>query len=439
MLRPTPALAPLCLLLACGAQGKAVPPDPSLPPTIAAAGDIACDPADASFNGGQGTATACRMKATSDLMLGLGLTAVLTLGDNQYENGALANYQASYDPSWGRLNAIIRPVPGNHDYVTEGAAGYFSYFGAAAGDPAKGYFSYDLGNWHLIALNSNCAAVGGCGAGSAQEQWLAADLAAHPGTCTLAYWHHPRFSSGPHGNDAATDAFWQTLYAAGADVVLNGHDHIYERFAPQSPAAAADPARGIRQFTVGTGGKNLTSISAVQTNSEVRNASAFGVLEMTLHSTGTTWRFLSAPDGMVLDEGASLCHSALPRPSADLYTVPPCRLADTRLPAGELGGPALANDSTRSFPVAESCGVPADAVSVVANATAVGPASSGSLEIYPTGAQPVGTGNLYFKGGQVRANNTLLTLGVGGRVSVHTALAAAGTVHFVLDVLGYFR
>lgn len=421
-----------CLLLACGDPGQATDP-----PVIAAAGDIACDPADASFNGGNGTATACRMKATSDLLLSLGLTAVLNLGDNQYENGTLAKYQASYDPSWGRLNAIIRPVPGNHEYLTAGAAGYFSYFGAAAGDPTKGYFSYDLGNWHLIALNSNCAAVGGCGAGSPQEQWLQADLAAHPGTCTLAYWHHPRFSSGPHGNDAISDAFWQALYTAGADVILNGHDHVYERFAPQSPAGAADPARGIRQFTVGTGGKNLTSIQVVKANSEVRNASAFGVLEMTLHPNGYTWRFLSASGGAVLDQGAALCHSALPWPATDFHSLPPCRVIDTRQPAGTLGGPALAGDGTRSFPLRESCGVPADAVAVVANVTAVSPASPGFLEIYPTGGLRTGTSTVHFQTGQVRANNSLLVLGVGGEVTVRNG--AAGTVHLVLDVAGYFR
>jgi hypothetical protein len=431
MLRAKLAIRALvCLLFACGARGQA-------PPVIAAAGDIACDPADASFNGGNGTATACRMKATSDLMLGLGLTAVLNLGDNQYENGMLAKYQASYAPTWGRLDAIIRPVPGNHEYVTAGAAGYFSYFGAAAGDPAKGYYSYDLGGWHLIALNSNCAAVGGCGAGSPQGQWLAADLAAHPGTCTLAYWHHPRFSSGPHGNDATSDPFWQALYAAGADVILNGHDHIYERFAPQNPAGAADPAQGLRQFTVGTGGKNLTSIQAVKANSELRNATAFGVLEMTLHPNGYAWRFLSASGGAVLDQGASLCHSALPWPAADFHTLAPCRVADTRKPAGELGGPALAANATRSFPVAGTCGVPADAVAVAANMTVVGPTASGSLEIYPTGGLPTGTSTISFPPGQTRSNNGLLLLGVGGEVAVQNA--SAGTVHFVLDVSGYFR
>lgn len=435
MFRAKPVLTLLALLLACAAWSEAAPP----PPVVAAAGDIACDPADPSFNGGQGTATACRMKATSDLVLSLGPAAVLVLGDNQYETGTLAQYQASYAPTWGRLNAIVRPVPGNHEYVTAGAAGYFSYFGAAAGDPAKGYFSYDLGSWHLIALNSNCAAVGGCGAGSPQEQWLAADLAAHAGTCTLAYWHHPRFSSGPHGNDATSDAFWQALYAAGADVVLNGHDHVYERFAPQSPAAAADPVGGIRQFTVGTGGKNLTSVQVVRANSEVRNAGAFGVLEMTLHPYGYAWRFLSAPGGAVLDQGTTLCHSAPTWPDTDFYTVSPCRVVDTRWPNGTLGGPALAGGSTRSFPVLGSCGIPADAVAVVGNMTAVGPASSGQFGVFPAGVPPTEAGTLLFQAGRLRANNGVLPLGLGGEISVRPTLSAAGTVHFVLDVMGYFR
>lgn len=406
---------------------------------IAAAGDIACDPADANYNSGNGTASACQMKATSDLLLGLGLTAVLPLGDNQYEDGAATKYQESYAPSWGRLKAITRPVPGNHDYVTAGAAPYYAYFGTAAGDPAKGYYSYDLGGWHLIALNSNCAAVGGCGAGSAQEQWLAADLAAHPNVCTLAYWHHPRFSSGPHGNDATSDTFWQDLYAARADVILNGHDHVYERFAPQTPAAVADPAHGIRQFTVGTGGKNLTFISTVRANSEVRFANAFGVLEMTLYPIGYRWRFLSASGGTVLDQGATLCHSALPWPATDLYTVAPCRVIDTRQPSGVLGGPALTSASPRSFPIAGTCGIPDDAVAVAANVTVVEPAAAGNLQIQPTGGPAATTSTINFQAGQVRANNSLLTLGVGGEMTVTPSLNAVGTVHLVLDVSGYFR
>ncbi|HKG54061.1 MAG TPA: hypothetical protein VKB04_07345, partial [Anaerolineales bacterium] len=191
-------------------------------PIIAAAGDIACDPSDGNFNGGNGTSGSCRQKAVSDLFVGKNFSAVLTLGDTQYENGALTKYQQSFDPSWGRAKNIIRPAVGNHEYTTAGASGYYGYFGAAAGDKTKGYYSYDLGAWHLIALNSNCSQVGGCGAGSPQEQWLKSDLAAHPTMCTLAYWHHPRFSSGEHGSNTSYDAFWKDLYAARADIVLNG-------------------------------------------------------------------------------------------------------------------------------------------------------------------------------------------------------------------------
>lgn len=219
--------------------------DDGVPPAgtkIAAAGDIACDPASGSFNGGLGVGLECRQRATSDLLVGAGYEAVLGLGDLQYEDGAFSKFGASYDPSWGRVKAVTHPAPGNHEYLTAGAAGYYQYFGAAAGDPAKGYYSFDLAGWHLIALNSNCSAVGGCGAGSAQEQWLRADLAAHASaTCTLAYWHHPRFSSGEHESDSTYQALWQALYDANADLVLVGHDHDYERFAPQRRAALSTP------------------------------------------------------------------------------------------------------------------------------------------------------------------------------------------------------
>ncbi len=432
MTRPALRLCTLFLLApALAAHGQS-------PPVVVAAGDIACDPADASFNGGNGTATACRMKATSDLALALDPDAVLLLGDNQYEDGALAKYQASYDPTWGRLKAVTRPAPGNHDYGTTGAAGYFSYFGAAAGDPAKGYYSFDLGGWHLIALNSNCAPVGGCGPGSPQEQWLAADLAAHPGVCTLAYWHHPRFSSGPHGNDVTFQAFWTDLHAAGADLILNGHDHVYERFAPQDPAGAADPAQGLRQITVGTGGRNHTGFPLIRANSEVRNAAAFGVLKLTLHPSGYTWQFVTE-EGVVADAGAGLCHSALPSQATSFHTLPPCRVADTRQAAGPQGGPALAAGSTRSFPVAGTCGIPADAVAVAANVTVVSPAATGNLALYPTGGAMPGTSTVNFSAGKVRANNAVLPLGVQGEVSVRCTLATTGTAHFVLDVAGYFK
>lgn len=290
-----------------GDRGKQIQEENT--PIVAAAGDIACDPRSSSYNQGEGTGDRCRMKATSDLLLDRKITAVLPLGDNQYESGSLGGFQISYDPTWGRVKEITRPVVGNHEYSTEGAYGYFRYFGASvAGEWNKGYYSYNLGDWHLIALNSNCEYVGGCGEDSAQAQWLKADLEAHPNTCTLAYWHHPRFSSGPHGNHATYDAFWKILYEAGVEIVLNGHDHHYERFAPQSPAAEADRDRGIRQFVVGTGGKSLYSIEEIQPNSEVRNADTYGVLKLALRSKSYDWQFVPEKGKTFTDSGTGECH-----------------------------------------------------------------------------------------------------------------------------------
>lgn len=422
------ALIALLLLLPARLAGQPYP-------VVAAAGDIACDPViDPNFNGGNGTAAGCHMKATADVIAGIGPDALLLLGDVQYENGTLAKFQASYDPAWGRFKAITYPAPGNHDYGTPGAAGYYGYFGAAAGDPAKGYYSFDLGGWHLIALNSNCAAVGGCGPGSPQEQWLAADLAAHPGVCTLAYWHHPLFSSGPHGDDTTVQAFWTDLYAAGADLVLNGHEHVYERFAPQDPAGAADPARGIRQITVGTGGKNLTGFHTIGTNSEVRNAATFGVLELTLYPDGYAWRFAPEAGRAFTDSGIGWCHSAQAPRAADFHTVAPCRALDTR----QANGPALAANSERVFTLAGACGIPAGATAVAANVTVVAPSRSGYLKIYPAGAAVPGTSTINFHGGGTRANNALLTLGAGGQITVLTSMPA-GSAGLVVDVSGYFQ
>jgi hypothetical protein len=184
------------------------------------------------------------------------------------------------------------------------AAGYFAYFGSVAGDPAKGYYSYDLGTWHIIVLNSNssCTTMG-CAKGSAQEQWLRADLMANTKSCTLAYWHHPRFNSGAsHGNYTAAAPFWDDLYEFGAEVVLNGHEHVYERFAPQTPSAVADPARGIRQFTVGTGGAGLYSFGTIRPNSEARNNTSLGVLKLTLGTNSDAWQFVPAT-GSFTDSG----------------------------------------------------------------------------------------------------------------------------------------
>ena len=233
---------------------------------------------------------------------------VVTLGDHAYEAGTPIEFEACYEPSWGRHKSRTRPVPGNHDYLTPAAAGYFGYFGARAGDPGQGYYSYNLGSWHIVALNSNCSDVGGCGPGSAQERWLRADLAAHPSLCTLAYWHHPRFSSGPHGGEDAVKALWQALYEHTAEVVLAGHDHVYERFAPQTPSGEADPAAGIRQFIVGVGGGSRHRFDGPPAaNSEVRHDDTFGVLKLTLRPTSYEWQFLPVAGGTFADSGTGRC------------------------------------------------------------------------------------------------------------------------------------
>jgi acid phosphatase type 7 len=428
MKRAATALAAALLLSRAGAAAA------QAPPVIAAAGDISCDPADPNYQGGAGTADACHMLATSDLLVGGGFDAVLVLGDNQYEQGTLAQYQASFDASWGRVKPIIRPAVGNHEYLTAGAAGYYTYFGAAAGDPAQGYYSYDLGAWHLVALNSNCDFVGGCGAGSPQDLWLAADLAANPGRCLLAYWHHPRFSSGAHGNDPITAPFWQRLYQAGADVVLVGHDHLYERFAPQAPSGVADPFRGIRQFTVGSGGKNHVAPISVQPNSEVRDATSFGVLKMTLRPDGYDWQFLPDASGTFTDSGSATCHAA--RGGVGFFPVTPCRLVDTRGP----DGPALAAGASRAFALTGRCGVPADAVALALDVTVAGPGAAGNLRLWPGGPTAPQASVISFAAGRSRANNAVAALSTTGEVVVRCDLASpAASAHLVLDVTGYFR
>ncbi|MDQ3879892.1 MAG: DNRLRE domain-containing protein [Chloroflexota bacterium] len=301
-LAPTPTVA----ATATPSVTQVPSPLPSGDPVIVAAGDIACDPLDPAFNAGLGTGSACQQAAVASLAAAEHPDAVLTLGDTQYDDGLLTAFNASYGPSWGSLLSLTRPVPGNHDYHTVGALGYYGYFGAAAGDPAKGYYSYELGTWHVVALNSNCSSVGGCAAGSPQEAWLRADLQAHPTSCILAYWHHPRFSSGPHGSDASAQALWQALYDAHADVVLSGHDHDYERFAPMDAFGTRDQWFGIRQFVVGTGGKSHYAVTGVAPNSEVRDGSTFGVLRMTLRTGSYSWEFRPL-GGTLADAGSAGC------------------------------------------------------------------------------------------------------------------------------------
>jgi acid phosphatase type 7 len=232
---------------------------------------------------------------------------VATLGDNAYPDGSESQFRQCYGPTWGRFKGRTRSTPGNHDYQTLGATGYFEYFGSRAGPAGRGYYSYDLGAWHVISLNSNCADAGGCEAGSPQERWLAQDLAEHPSSCTLAMWHHPRFSSGSvHADDPATQAFWDDLYAAGTEVVLSAHEHSYERFAPQDPQGNSDPGSGIREFVVGTGGAVLYPFGPPDPNSKVRVADSWGVLRLRLSPTRYRWTFVTV-DGRVRDSGGDRC------------------------------------------------------------------------------------------------------------------------------------
>jgi hypothetical protein len=266
--------------------------------TLLAAGDIA----DCSLPGAARTARLIeRLPGT-----------VAALGDEAYPTGSATDFERCYRPTWGRFRSRTRPVPGNHEYMQSNAGPYFAFFGKRVAPP-RGYYSYQLGAWHVVAINSNCDFIGGCGPGSRQLAWLRADLAAHPARCTLAYWHAPRFSEGPHSLDKpstelAMHAIWATLENAGAEVVLTGHDHMYERFAPLDAAGRSDPKRGIREFVVGTGGgpyyqviKHVPGIQKVIVNH-------WGVLRLQLSANGYRWQFLSTPNGTTLDSGSGSCH-----------------------------------------------------------------------------------------------------------------------------------
>jgi hypothetical protein len=314
------------LFSAAAAWAVITAPARAADPLVAAAGDIACSSLPTNSQ-------SCQQQATSDLMLGQPLAGVLMLGDGSYEDGTLAQYQSFYDPTWGRFKSITHPATGNHEYQTPDAQGYFQYFGAAAGDPRLGYYSYDIGTWHMIVLNSNCYKfAGGCGANTAQVKWLHNDLATHPNACTLAYWHHPHFTSGfsadDNGGHNVTTAFWNELYNAGADVVLNGHDHDYERFGLQDPEGEPDPGYGVREFVVGTGGRSHSSFPSPTLNSEVRNGVTYGVLFLTLHRASYDWKFVSIPGSTFTDSGSGFCHGA---PSAPLLqtSAPGRRLSRT--------------------------------------------------------------------------------------------------------------
>jgi Calcineurin-like phosphoesterase len=235
---------------------------------------------------------------------------VVAIGDLALSNGSAQEFADCYDKTWGAFKSRTRPVPGNHEYHTAGAKPYFEYFGSAAGEPGKGYYSYELGAWHIVALNGECKDIGGCENGSPEEKWLRRDLQSHPAACTLAYWHEPLFSSGAkHGNNPLYKDFWRDLYRANATIVLNGHDHDYERFAPQDPDGKAGPRRGIREFVVGTGGNHERLFASTpQPNSEARMTGTFGVLKLTLHAHGYDWKYIPQAGKTFHDSGSGTCH-----------------------------------------------------------------------------------------------------------------------------------
>jgi hypothetical protein len=293
-------------------------------PLIAAAGDIACPPSHPAFNGGRGTATKCRQRATARLLYGAGYDAVLPIGDLMEPKPFLTNFRRVYGRTWGRLKGRTFPALGNHEYDLGPARGYFNYFNGVgdpfgrAGTRGLGWYSHDLGAWHLIALNSNCGKVG-CGPGSRQLTWLRRNLRRNRDSCVLAYWHHPLFSSGAQGAEQPVAPFWRVLRHHGADVVLNGHDHLYERFAPKRPDGRLDRRRGIVQFTVGTGGRSLFRFTGRARGSRKRVEGRFGILRLRLGARRYRWRFIALrrPAGglgagprrgsRVLDRGSRRC------------------------------------------------------------------------------------------------------------------------------------
>ncbi len=259
---------------------------------------------------GAGDIADCRSNfdsQTADLVDAIPGT-VFTLGDNAYEDGKPSEFNDCYGPTWGRFKGRTSPAPGNHDYHTDGAAGYFSYFGDRAGPGGRGYYAYDRGAWRIYSLNSMCDEIDGCGAGSPELGWLTADLAAHPSRCSLAYWHHPRYSSGEHGNNPTMDEIWDALFDAGVELVLAGHDHSYERFAPMNKTGDLAPDEGITSFVVGTGGREFYEFDEILPTSRARVSGVAGVIELTLMPESWSSRFVPVPGGGFADHAQDVCH-----------------------------------------------------------------------------------------------------------------------------------
>lgn len=295
-------------------------------PVLVAAGDIAS----CSSGGDEKTASLVETIAGT----------VLAVGDLAYNSGSTKDFATCYDPSWGKFSDRTRPVPGNHEYGTPGAAGYFNYWTAASGGIVKSYYAFGVAGWRVYALNSNCEFIGGCQEGSPEQAWLAADLQTHPTECVVAYWHHPLFSSGVHGNNPVMVDMYRTLYDAGAEIVINGHDHDYERFAPQDAAARGDPVFGVREFVVGTGGKQHYHFHEIRANSEVRNQPTNGVLKLTLGSGTYRWQFIPVNGETFTDSGSGACHGSPPPGWTPPYVRPTPAPSGTAAPVPSESDPS---------------------------------------------------------------------------------------------------
>jgi hypothetical protein len=308
---------PLLAAFACKPRVSTTPPVASAPASLVAltgasvligAGDIAaCD-----SKGDEATARIVDSVLRADSAVKVH-DEVFLLGDNAYPSGSASDYALCFTPSWGDTARLImknvRPSPGNHEHLSNRAAPYYEYFGGRAGSSKKGYYSYDIGEWHVIVLNSEIVVNSGFSPEEVKEQqdWLADDVKNHKQKCAVAYWHHPRFSSGWHGSDPRIGAFWDILYAGGVDLVLNGHDHEYERFLPQTPTAIVDSVNGMTEFVVGTGGGELRGFKRTVPNSAMRIQGHYGVLKLTLGSTEWHSAFIDT-DGRVWDQFGGKCH-----------------------------------------------------------------------------------------------------------------------------------
>jgi acid phosphatase type 7 len=409
-----------CLVLCVAALGAAAQ-TAGADPVLAGAGDISCGTSDASFNGGIGAATRCRQKYTSDLLVAGAYDSVFTLGDNVNASGSLSDLVNAYGQSWGRMKAITHPSSGNHEGSS--ATGYCTYFGAAAHCNASGtqtgagFYSWDAGTWHVVVLNSNCTAAGGCGVRSPQYVWLQRDLAAHPTACTLAYWHHPRFSSGHDGSNTFMQPIWKLIYDNGADVVLSGHSHDYERFAPMDGQGNLNRGDGMRQFVVGTGGAFFTGFGTVAPNSEVRNNTTFGIVALTLHPSSYDWRFVPEAGKTFTDVGTSGCRGA------------GSQGADTQPPSA----PGLSATAVGPSRVDLSWGASTDNVGVVGYELWRGPAGGTTARIATTAATVRSFSDTGVGGGQrydyeVRARDAAGNVSApSNRVTVPTPPAAGGS------------